>query len=62
MSDPSVRIITTKKGKSMSLNINETVARICEKAENILGRPLEGLEKSLMEYAVIQVQLGLLEE
>lgn len=45
----------------MSKDVNEISATIIEKAEKVLGRELDGLEKSLMEYAVIQIHLGLLE-
>jgi hypothetical protein len=42
------------------MNVTETTKKIVAKAEEVVGRPLDGLEESLIEYAVIQIKLDLL--
>jgi hypothetical protein len=46
---------------AQSVITNDTLGILVEKLEKIVDRELTGVEKAIVDYALIQIQLGLVE-
>lgn len=46
---------------TQSVITNDTLGILVEKLEKIVDRELTGVEKAIVDYALIQIQLGLVE-